>query len=97
MLSTNHGAVRVRNSAGGGVFAIDVHAGGSITNCGVQAAAIVPVTDSTGGAASDTFAAITAGASYAQADAVAIKNALASIAAKQNAILAALQGVGILP
>jgi hypothetical protein len=40
------------------------------------------LTDSTGGTPSTTLAAITAGASYAQADLVAIKNALASIAAE---------------
>lgn len=40
------------------------------------------LTDSTGGSASTTLAAITAGAEYAQADATAIKNALASLAAQ---------------
>lgn len=38
------------------------------------------ITDSTGGTPSTTFAAIAAGASYAQADIIAIKNALAEIA-----------------
>lgn len=42
----------------------------------------VSLTDSTGGTASTTLAAITAGASYAQADMSAVKNALASIAAR---------------
>lgn len=46
-------------------------------------AALDALTDSTGGTASNTLAAITAGASYAQADITAIKNALASLAAKQ--------------
>ena len=40
------------------------------------------VTDSTGGSASTTLAAITAGAAYDQADIVAIKDAIASIAAQ---------------
>lgn len=40
------------------------------------------VTDSTGGSASTTLAAITAGAAYDQNDIVAIKNAIASIAAQ---------------
>lgn len=40
------------------------------------------ITNSTGGAVSTTFAAITAGATYAQADLTAVKNALASIAAQ---------------
>lgn len=43
------------------------------------------ITDSTGGTASTTFAAITAGSSYAQADMVAVKNALAEIAKVLNA------------
>jgi hypothetical protein len=40
------------------------------------------LTDSTGGTASTTLAAITAGAAYAQADLTAIKNAIASLAAQ---------------
>lgn len=60
------------------------------------AAAIAHLTDNSGGTASGTLAAITAGASYAQADAVAIKNAVASNAAKINAILTALEAAGII-
>jgi hypothetical protein len=40
------------------------------------------LTDSTGGTASTTLAAITAGAAYAQADMTAIKNAIASLASQ---------------
>lgn len=40
------------------------------------------LTDSTGGSATTTLAAITAGVAYAQADLTAVKNALASIAAQ---------------
>jgi hypothetical protein len=40
------------------------------------------LTDSTGGSASTTLAAITAGAAYDQADLTAIKNAIASMAAQ---------------
>jgi prefoldin subunit 5 len=40
------------------------------------------LTDSTGGTASTTLAAITAGAAYAQADLTAIKNAIASLASQ---------------
>ncbi len=40
------------------------------------------LTDSTGGTASTTLAAITAGATYAQADMTAVKNAIASLAAR---------------
>ncbi len=43
------------------------------------------ITDSTGGTPSATFAAITAGSTYAQADIVAIKNALSEIALILNA------------
>lgn len=45
------------------------------------------LTDSSGGTASDTLASIAAGASYAQADMVAVKNAIASLAAKINAMI----------
>jgi hypothetical protein len=47
------------------------------------------LTDSTGGTVSTTLAAITAGASYAQADLTAIKNAIASLASAANLTLAA--------
>jgi len=64
-------------------------------NLGIQgvatAGAITPLTDSSGGSASGTIAAIAAGGSYAQADLVAIKNALASIVAQQTAIINALK------
>lgn len=51
----------------------------------ISASEYPAITDSTGGTASTTFAAITAGASYAQADMVAVKNALAQIAKIFNA------------
>ena len=49
---------------------------------------MTPLTDNSGGVVSNTIAAIAAGASYAQSDIVAIKNALATIAAvlKQGGI-----------
>lgn len=55
-------------------------------------ATVPAITDSTGGTPSATFAAITAGGSYAQADIVAIKNALAEIAVVLNAQHAILNG-----
>lgn len=58
-------------------------------------AAQAAITDNTGGTASATLAAITAGASYAQADMVAVKNALATIAAKLNEVQATLVGLGL--
>lgn len=45
---------------------------------------VAAITDSTGGTPSTTAAAITAGGSYAQADMVAVKNAIASILAQLN-------------
>lgn len=52
-------------------------------------AAITPLTDSTGGTPSGTLAAITAGGTYAQADMVAVKNAIASLNAQLAAIITA--------
>lgn len=70
-------------------------------NLGVPAsgsggAAPTALTDSSGGVASDTLAAITAGGSYAQADATAIKNAIASLSAKVNDLRTALVDAGII-
>lgn len=62
---------------------------------GTQTPAVVALTDSSGGTASNTVAAIAAGAAYTQADAVAMKNAIASLTAKVNALNAALQAAGI--
>lgn len=52
-----------------------------------RATAITALTDNSGGTASNTVAAIAAGAAYAQADMVAAKNAIASLTAKVNALL----------
>lgn len=76
--------------------AIDIRTGGKILANGTQAAAIAQTTDSTGGTAGDTIAAITAGGSYAQADLTAIKNGLASLTAKLNALQTACKGAGII-
>jgi hypothetical protein len=57
----------------------------------VRSAAVTHLTDNSGGTASSTIAAIAAGAGYTQADMVAVKNALATLAAKQNLILSALE------
>lgn len=65
------------------------------TFSGVKQATVPVLTDSTGGTAATTLAAITAGASYAQADAVATKNALAQLALSVNTIGAALKAAGI--
>jgi hypothetical protein len=58
-------------------------------------AALAAITDSTGGTGAATFAAITAGGAYAQADIVAIKNALAFIAAELNEIRSTLVAYGL--
>ena len=66
---------------------IQVKTGGKIVpNSGTQASAIVALTDNSTGTASDTIASI--------AD-TATKNAIASIAAKVNAINTAIKAVGI--
>ena len=61
------------------------------------------LTDDSGGTAGATLAAVTAGATYAQADIVALKNAVASLAAQVNKgqadvgnILAALAAAGVI-
>lgn len=69
--------------------------GSTVIPSGGTTPTLTSLTDNTGGTASGTLAAITAGASYAQADMVAAKNALASLAANVNAITTALKGVGI--
>lgn len=61
----------------------------------VQASRVGVLTDSTGGTVSTTLAAITAGTLYAQADMVAAKNAIASLAAKLNAAELVLHNLGL--
>jgi hypothetical protein len=53
------------------------------------------LTDSTGGSVTSTLASIAAGTSYTQADMVAAKNAIASLAAKVNALEVALHSLGL--
>lgn len=60
-----------------------------------QHADIPNMVDNTGGTISSTCAAITAGALYAQADMVAVKNCLASLLAKINLLEAAIEEIGI--
>lgn len=77
----------------GGV--INIETGGIVKANGTQASAITAITDSTGGTPGTTFAAITAGGAYAQADLVAIKNALAQIAVTLNALNTAIKNAGL--
>jgi hypothetical protein len=55
-----------------------------------QPAQVTTLVDSTGGTPSGALAAVTAGVTYAQADIVALKNAVASLSAKVNALSTAL-------
>jgi hypothetical protein len=59
-------------------------------NAWATSAAIASLTDSSGGTADNTIAAI--GATYSQAE---VRDGLADLAAKVNAILAALRAAGI--
>jgi hypothetical protein len=59
-----------------------VAANAASANQGTVTQTQTSLTDNTGGAVSTTLAAITAGAGYAQADATATKNAIASLAAE---------------
>ena len=56
-----------------------------------QVSAIADLTDNSGGTASDTIAAI--GAVYDQAE---VRNAVASLAAKVNALIAALEATQVI-
>lgn len=60
-----------------------------------QAARVGQLTDSTGGTVSTTLAAIAAGAAYSQADMVAVKNAIASLASVHNAGELANHNLGV--
>lgn len=59
-------------------------------------AAITSLTDSSGGSADDTVAAITNANNAGSADVTPTANAIADLAAKVNAILAALRSAGII-
>lgn len=60
-----------------------------------QAAAITALTDSSGGTANDTIAAITEAANTGSADLGPTRDAIADLAAKVNAILTVLSGYGL--
>lgn len=61
-----------------------------IPSTGTQTAAIVDLTDNSGGTSADTIAVISA--TYSQTE---VANAVASLAAKVNALNAALQAAGV--
>jgi hypothetical protein len=70
---------------------LDIKTGGILFTNGAQAALIADITDSSGGTASNTIAAI--GGTYNQAE---VRNAVASLAAKLNGVLAVLKNAGII-
>lgn len=71
--------------------AINVESGGAIQAAGTQASAIADLTDNSGGTADGTIADVEA--IYTEAT---LANNFADLAAKVNAILAALRGAGII-
>lgn len=82
---------------GGAVLVIggtlEIATGGKITNNGTQASAIVALTDSSGGTADNTVAAVAATNSGDVS--ATINNNFADLAAKVNALIAAVHGAGI--
>ena len=62
-----------------------------LSESGTQGSAIADLTDSSGGTASDTLAAISA--TYSQSE---VANSIASLAAKVNALIAALEAANII-
>jgi hypothetical protein len=69
---------------------LEIATGGKITNNGTRASAIVAHTYSTGGTADNTLADF--GASFSQAT---LSSNFADLAAKVNALIAAVHGAGI--
>lgn len=67
-----------------------------VGSAGAQQAAITSLTDSSGGTANDTIAAITNAANAGSADVGPTADAIADLAAKVEAILDALRGAGII-
>lgn len=63
---------------------------------GTQEAGITSLTDSSGGTANDVVAAITNAANAGSADVGPTADAIADLSAKVNAIIAALEGAGII-
>lgn len=97
------GDVLVLKSGG----SIKIESGASITNAGTQASAIAALTDNSAGTANDTIQAMADPTDTpATADALrddlvavllpAIRNNIADLTAKVNAITAALRGAGII-
>lgn len=79
-------------AASGGIAAF----GASVPVSQPASANQAALVDSTGGTAALTFAAITAGSSYAQADMVAAKNALSQLVLSFNALRSALVAEGLI-
>ncbi len=75
---------------------INVESGGKLTAAGTQASAIASLTDSTGGTANDTLVDLASGGTWAAGVETKVEDNFADLAAKINAILAALRGAGII-
>ena len=94
------GKVYVSNGAGSGTWTTAATTPGNATTSvrGVvlQIATDTDMTDSTGGTPSATLASIAAGAGYTQADMVAVKNAIASLAAEIVDLKAKMRTAGVL-
>ena|SRR5688572_23085003 len=81
---------------GNGVFWFRLYEqAGNVGGAAAPAAAIASLTDNSAGAANDTVEALADGTTYAT-DVAAIRNNFADLAAKVNAILAALRSAGII-
>lgn len=91
-IQTEQGGATLVVQSGG---SIKIESGGTITNAGTQASAIAALTDNSAGTANDTIQALADGTTYAN-DVAAIRNNFADLAAKVNAITAALRGAGII-
>lgn len=67
-----------------------------VASDGTQASAITDLTDSSGGTANDIIAEITEASTAGSADTAPVAGAIADLAAKVNAILAALRSSGVI-
>lgn len=88
--TSTHGSVKIQVNSTNRIQANGTGLGFFNSAPIAQPARAGALTDSTGGSATSTLSAITAGASYSQTDMVNVKNALASIAAKYNTLEAKL-------
>jgi hypothetical protein len=74
-----------------------IMAGAQIINPGAAPVILAneTLTDDTGGTDSQTLAAVVAGSAYSQADMIAVKNSISSLAGTVNALITMLQSLGM--